>query len=185
LVDANVSPPGAPSHVDEAIRSIVDLQAEHEENATTLERGAAWVTDHLSRAWFLCALSIAVVGWVGCNLLVSSLDRRPIDPPPFPWLEAAVSLLSLYMVTLVLITQRRDERLARRQALLALEMSLLNEQKSAKVIELLEELRRDSPIMQDRVDHRAAAMSEPADPRTMLDAISNVHESLRDDAAQR
>jgi len=70
----------------------------------------------------------------------------------------------------VLITQRREQQFAGRQALLALEMAMLNEQKAAKIIELLEEFRRDSPI-RDRSDARADAISVPADPRSVLDAI--------------
>ena len=59
-----------------------------------------------------------------------------------------------------------------------MELAILGEQKSAKIIELLEEMRRDDPSLRNRVDHEAAAMSMPADPQAVLDAIKDSHEEL-------
>ena len=53
----------------------------------------------------------------------------------------------------------------------------MTEQKSAKVIELLEELRRDHPQIVDRIDHQADAMATPADPGAVLDAFKETHEA--------
>jgi uncharacterized membrane protein len=117
-------------------------------------------------------LTLLVVGWIGFNLGAILYGYRPVDPPPFAGLQSAYSHASLYFVVFVLITQRREQQFAGRQALLALEMAMLNEQKAAKIIELLEEFRRDSPI-RDRSDARADAMSVPADPRSVLDAIDS------------
>ena len=57
--------------------------------------------------------------------------------------------------------------------MLALDLAILSEQKSAKIIGLLEEFRRDSPEIHDRVDHEAEAMAQPANPQSMLDAIKD------------
>jgi uncharacterized membrane protein len=111
-----------------------------------------------------------VIGWAGFNLCADRYGYDPVDPPPFAWLESACSLASLYLVVFVLVTQRREEQFAGRQALVALEMALLTEQKAAKIIELLEEFRRDSPI-RDRPDALADAMAVPANPRSVLNAI--------------
>jgi hypothetical protein len=48
---------------------------------------------------------------------------------------------------------------------------MLIDPKLSKVIELLEEGRRDNPSIADRVDDEAAAMSVPSDARAVLDAI--------------
>jgi hypothetical protein len=42
------------------------------------------------------------------------------------------------------------------------------------VIELLEEFRRDSPLIHNRVDRQADSMAQPADPQQMLDAIKEI-----------
>ena len=56
-----------------------------------------------------------------------------------------------------------------------MELAILGEQKTAKVIELLEEMRRDNPNLRNRVDHEAAAMAIPADPQTVFEAIKSSH----------
>jgi len=105
----------------------------------------------------------------------TALGYRPIDSPPFSWLADAVSLLSLYMVVLILATQRREDQLAQHRELLILELAILSEQKTAKVIQLLEEVRRDSPLLRSRVDQEAQAMAQPADPQSVLDVIKEAH----------
>ena len=75
----------------------------------------------------------------------------------------------------ILSTQRRDDELASHRDQLTLELAILSDRKVAKVIELLEELRRDDPSLRKRVDHAAVEMSASADPQTVLDAIKVSH----------
>jgi uncharacterized membrane protein len=69
---------------------------------------------------------------------------------------------------LILTTQRRDDQLASYRAQLTIELAILSEQKSAKIISLLEEQRRDHPHLENRADNEAAAMAEAADPQAVL-----------------
>ena len=82
-----------------------------------------------------------------------------------------MTLASLFLVILVLAAQKHEDELDQKRELLTLELAILGEQKAAKMIRLLEELRRDSPQIHDRRDHEAEAMAQPADPQTVLDAI--------------
>ena len=86
-------------------------------------------------------------------------------------LQGALGLLALYVTVLILTTQRREDQLAGYREQLTLELAILGEQKSAKIIALLEEMRRDSPHLQNRVDEEAEAMAVAADPQAVLDAI--------------
>jgi uncharacterized membrane protein len=79
------------------------------------------------------------------------------------------------MVVLILVTQQREDQLAQHREHLILELALLGEQKTAKVIELLEESRRDNPLIRNRVDQEAEDMAQPADPQEVLDAIKEIH----------
>ena len=79
------------------------------------------------------------------------------------------------MVILILATQQREYQLAQLREQLTLELAILSEQKTAKVIQLLEESRRDNPLIRDRVDQEAEAMAQPADPQSVLDAIKEIH----------
>ena len=101
------------------------------------------------------------------------LGHRSWDAPPFSMLQGAVSLVALYTTILILATQRHEDEMALHREQLTLQLSLLSEQKSAKIIQLLEEMRRDSPYIADRYDREAADMAHPADPRSVLNAITD------------
>jgi uncharacterized membrane protein len=163
-----------PPHIETAIQSITQIQVAHQNNATTVQRLFASFTSLLTKAWFVGVLTAGIVGWVGWNLLPITMSHA-FDPPPFAWLEILLSLASLYMVVLIYSTQTRDDQLSQLREQLILELALLNEQKTAKVIELLEEFRRDIPIVDNRVDDQAEAMAEPADPERVLAAIKETH----------
>ncbi len=91
---------------------------------------------------------------------------------------SGLGLVALYMTTLILTTQRRADQLASRREQMTLELSLLSERKTAKIVELLEELRRDSPDVKDRIDDEAKAMATPVDTRAVRDAIGGINEEV-------
>jgi uncharacterized membrane protein len=86
-------------------------------------------------------------------------------------MSAAVSTIGLYLAAMILITQRHDDELATRREQLTLELAILSEQKSAKIIALLQEFRRNDPNQGDHRDKMAEALAQPADPQVVLDAI--------------
>ena len=108
------------------------------------------------------------------NIVWGFLGGAPVDPPPFFWLQGAISMISLYVVALVLSTSRREDRLATTREQLNLELAILNDQKIAKIIALLEESRIDNPAIPDRVDPEAQDMAKPSDPHEVLAAIKDV-----------
>jgi uncharacterized membrane protein len=171
MSDTNVPLPPLPAHIEATIRLITRLRAEHHQNATSVQRAIDGMTAFIGRPRFLGVLAVAVTSWISLNLLAGALGYRPIDPPPFSGLEGAVSVASLFMVVLILATQRREDQLAQLREQLNLELAILSEQKTAKVIELLEESRRDNPLIHNRVDQEADIMAKPADPKTVLEAI--------------
>jgi len=54
-----------------------------------------------------------------------------------------------------------------------LQVNLLTEQKVTKLIHLLEELRRDLPMVKDRHDPEAAALQQRTDTEQVLVALEN------------
>ena len=167
-------------HVEETIEAIERLQAEHRADSTAHQRAVDRITSFLDQPRFLAVLTIFILGWLCLNILVAALGFAPFDPPPFPWLSVAASLASLYLVVLLLTTQKRDDRLMQRRELLSLELAILSEQKTAKVIALLEELRRDSPLIHNRVDEQADRMAEPANPQSVIDATKEASREARE-----
>jgi len=170
--------PILPAHIDETVRAIARLHAEHYLQSHPLQRTVNRLTALVGRPGFVGLLTVAVFGWMLANLGAAWFGLEPADPPPFAWLQGVVGLMALYMTALILATQRHEDQLAGHREQLTLELAILGEQKSAKIIELLEEMRRDDPSLRNRVDHEAVAMSLPADPQAVLDAIKDSHEEI-------
>ncbi len=125
----------------------------------------------IGRPRFIAGLTVVIALWIAVNSLVPATGGTAWDAPPFVWLQGCLGLLALYVTVLILTTQRREDQLAGYREQLTLELAILAEQKSAKIIALLEEMRRDSSTLHNRVDDQAAAMAIPADPQAVLDAI--------------
>ena len=177
MSDSQVRPAELPSHIEDTIRSIAKMHAAHRDGATRYERFISGTMAQMGGARFIGALLLAVSAWIGVNLLCIALGRPPFDPPPFSWLEGAISLLSLLLVAAVVAEQRREDQIGRQREVLTLQLAILSEQKTAKVIALLEEFRRDSPQIHNRVDNEADELSQSASPQTVLDAINQSGES--------
>lgn len=167
-----------PAHVEDTVQAVARFHAKHEADATTLQRLIERLTRRAGRPAFLALLSFLVLGWIAFNVGMIAAGRPPLDEPPFFWLQGALTLTALYMTVLILTTQRREDKLAGLRDQLTLELSILSEQKSAKIIGLLEELRRDDPNISDRPDEHADALSRPADPNAVLDALKDTQEPV-------
>jgi uncharacterized membrane protein len=159
------------THLEDTFQAIARVRAEHNRKATLLERIVDKLTGRAGRPGFVVLLTLIIVSWIGLNSFLLLLGKKPIDEPPFFWMQGAVSLAALYTTVLILATQQRENELASHHEHLTLELAILSEQKTAKIISLLEELRVDHPDIHDRIDDEAAAMSAPTDPQSVLETI--------------
>jgi hypothetical protein len=79
----------------------------------------------------------------------------------------------------VLIKQNRLARIEKQRAHLDLQLNLLTEQKTTKLIDP-EELRNDLSMVKNRHDPASAALQKPTDPHMVLAALDEQHETKRD-----
>jgi uncharacterized membrane protein len=133
------------------------------------------VTAFVGQPGFAAGLGLVVAGWIAANLAGGRLGGA-VDPPPFAWLQGAATTMALFVAVLILTTQRRENLLAGQREQLILELSVLNEQKVSKIIELIEEVRRDNPAIRDRIDAQADAMSTPQDSLAVMGAIKDAQD---------
>ncbi|HEY1536459.1 MAG TPA: DUF1003 domain-containing protein [Polyangiaceae bacterium] len=84
----------------------------------------------------------------------------PFDPSPFFFLQGAIAFYAAIMATMILVTQNRQRKDEERNAHLELQVNLLAEQRTGKIVALLEELQRDLPNVRDRVDPVADALQK-------------------------
>lgn len=175
--------PGAhlPTHVQEAIQAIAAMHASHRNQASWLDRFIDRLTAAVAKASFLIGVAVGMVVWALFNSAAPRFGLAAFDAPPFPTLSLGVSCIELLIAVLILSSQRRADRLANLREQMTLETVLLNTQKASKLIELMEELRRDSPDVKDRVDVEAMEMAGLPDHDTVLDAIQEINENLPSD----
>jgi uncharacterized membrane protein len=160
----------------EVVRNVAALAQVHADDEGSVGRHQRLVerlTAGIASPWALLVVVVAVGGWIALNIVAAGAGVAPIDPPPFQWLQGTATLAALLVTLMVLSTQRRQARRAARRGDLELQVNLLAEQKTAKLIALLEELRRDLPSVRDRVDPVANAMTEAVDPGAVLSVIEN------------
>jgi len=177
-----------PPHVEETVAAIAELHAAHYRDAAASQRFIIFATRTFARPRTLAALAIAIAGWLALNIWLDAHGAPAPDPFPFQLLSMMVSMVALFVTTMVLIAQRHDDELATRREQLALELAVLAERKTAKIIALLDEFRLNDPNQSNRRDHVAEALAQPADPQIVLEAIKAAHEPApareKEDAAQ-
>ncbi len=167
-----------PDHVGETVQTIARLHRAHARAATRVERAFEITMALLGRAATAAILTVLAAVWIGANLL---LGHRAFDAPPFPLLAASLTLFAVYMTIVILIVERRAQELDNHREQLMLELALLSDQKTAKLIALIEELRRDDPLIRNRPDHQAEEYTKTVSAETVLDAIHEVHEQMPED----
>jgi uncharacterized membrane protein len=174
-----------PSSVSENIGTIADFYARHEEHVTTTQRVVEKVALFLGSPVYVASNIVFIVGWIGVNMLMEDFGWKQIDEPPFFWLQGLIGLNAFIISTTVLIRQNRMSRLADHHAHLDLQVNLLTEEKTSKIIELLDALRRDLPNVSDKVDKEAQELAKPADPKAVLQAIEREEDEPYGESGQR
>ncbi|HEV7986371.1 MAG TPA: DUF1003 domain-containing protein [Steroidobacteraceae bacterium] len=160
-----------PEHISQNIDSIIAFhrreQVKLSDAQRSVERLAAW----LGRPRYLASAAIVAMVWLLYNTLAPRLHLPQFDRPPFPWLQGLFSLGAFFTTTVVLISQNRQARFETQRLNLDLQVNLMTEQKTTKLIHLIEELRHDLPMVHDRHDPVAAAMQTPTDTARVLEAL--------------
>jgi uncharacterized membrane protein len=167
---------GVPHHVSHTVATIAQLHARAEEDVTRHQRSVEAVAAHLGKPRALYIITVAAMAWVVLNVGLSAFGRSALDPPPFSWLQGFASLGALLMATTVLASQNRQRKISDERAQLDLQVNLLSEQKLAKLIGLVEELRRDMPNVRNRTDSLADAMTQAVDPHAVVTALQETIE---------
>lgn len=166
-----------PSSVSENIETIGDFYTRHEQRASRSQTIIEKISLFFGSAAYVAGMVAFVVCWIVASILAPDYGWTPFDPPPFFWLQGIVALNAFIITTTVLIRQNRMGQLAEHHAHLDLQVNLLTETKCSKIIDMLEELRRDLPNVKDKIDPEAEEMKTPADPGAVLSAIESEHRS--------
>jgi uncharacterized membrane protein len=165
-----------PHHVTRSVETLATIHVQAHRKVGRHQRAVEVLTATIGRPQTVYVITAIVAGWVAYNVLAPLLSHGGwprLDAPPFFWLQGALCAASLLVTTMVLTTQNRQTRHTEQHAQLDLQVNLLAEQKIAKIVDLLEELRRDMPAVRNRVDPLADAMMEAVDPHAVMSALED------------
>jgi uncharacterized membrane protein len=168
-----------PEHVGQKIQTIAELFAKTERRVGRHQLAIERLTEVFGQPLTAYVLACTVAAWTLGNTLAPRFGLPAGDPPPFLLLQSATCVAALLMTVAILTTQNRVARLAQQRAHLDLQVNLIAEEKIAKLVALIEDLRRDLPSVKDRRDSLADAMTEAVD----LDAVASELDSIEDEAA--
>ena len=167
-----------PDHVETSVRASASLHAEHVASEGRLERLTSRVTATIGQPRAVVVVPSFVCLWVLVSLGLQHFGIVTLDPAPFAWLQLTLAIAAVVMTVVILASQRRSQILASRREQLMLQLAFSSDHKVAKIIALLEELRRDDPTIENRSDREAAAMAQTSDPQKVVDAIEEAHEHI-------
>jgi uncharacterized membrane protein len=170
-------------HIDQNIETMAALQRRERETISTSQRLVERMSRFIGRPAYLLGLLLFVVGWVVANA-GRPFGMAAFDPPPFELLDGILTFSALVTATIVLIAQNRQTKREQQHRHLDLQVGLLTEQKVTKLIHLVEELRRDLPMVKDREDPQATALQEASDTAAMISAIDQGGLTDHDEARQ-
>jgi uncharacterized membrane protein len=164
-----------PEHAIKNVETIYNHQAQHQLNSKPHHRVLDKIGDFFGKPQFLYGQVVFFAVWIGC----SSLADHKIIPKNFPLFDLhfhGLEIASLLTTTGVLVYQRREEQLNQERSQLGLQVNLVTEQKIAKLISLVEELRVDLPNVKNRHDAEAEIMQQATDPQAILEVIQQIAE---------
>ena len=162
---------GEPAQIQENISAVLDFYQREDERISLSQRLVEQISSYVAKPAFLFFILTCVSLWIVVNLAAEHIGITQFDPAPFFWLQGIIGLSGLLTATVVLSKQDRLAKLADRREHLDLKVALLTEQKVAKLIDLLEELRRDSPNVKNRHDAEAAVLQQAMNPEQVLAAL--------------
>lgn len=157
--------------ISQNIEAILKFYTREDQKISHSQRVLERISLFIGQPVFVGAILLFVVLWTISNIVLHQLGLTAFDPPPFFWLQGIVGLGALLIMTVVLTKQNRLAKLEEQRAHLDLKVTLLTEQKAAKLIDLLEELRRDLPNVKNRHDPEAVALQQSMSPDLVLAAL--------------
>lgn len=170
LSSVAADPELVPDAVLKNIETIIELETRHEYSLPLHQRIIEKIAASFGQPWFLYFQLIFFASWwFGSELINERLLQWHI--PRFNVYEQGLDVASLLIATGVLIYQARQEKVAEERSHLTLQLNLLTEQKIAKLIALVEELRIDLPNVRNRHDSEASEMQKTTDPQIVLNAL--------------
>lgn len=174
-----------PQQVLDNIESVIGFEAKQDSEAPFHEKLLHDLAAIFATSQFLYIQIAFFTVWI---VLSHSLpgDTLPLGIPKYDLPNEFLDTAALLITTGVLVRQSKQEKLAEQRSHLMLQINLLTEQKVAKIISLLEEMRTELPDLENRYDWEADVMQQATDPQVVLNILQeNLNSTLESEAQER
>ena len=168
-----------PDQISQNIEAVLDFYSREYQKISRSQRILERMSRFLGQPIFLGIILFFVAFWILANVALRQFGMAAFDPEPYFWLQGVVGLGALLTATVVLSKQNRLTKLEEQRAHLDLKVMLLTEQKTAKLINLLEELRRDLPNVRNRHDPEAAELQQSMNPELVRGTLNERSERTK------
>lgn len=162
--------------ISQNIEAVLEFYKREEQKVSHWQLILERISLFIGQPVFIGFILLFVAFWMLANIVLRQFGMAEFDPAPFFWLQGIVGLGALLTTIVILTKQNRLSKLEERRAHLDLKVTLLTEQKAAKLIDLLEELRRDLPNVRNHIDPEAAALQQSMNPDLVLAALDECSE---------
>jgi uncharacterized membrane protein len=166
-----------PDQVIKNVEAISQHEERHQKNTAADWRILIKVTAIFRHPQFLYFQVIFFTIWQTYSHFANQ-NALPKFFPTLDFKDQWLTIAGLLISTGVLIYQAHQEQLSEERSHLMLQLNLLTEQKIAKLISLVEELRVDLPDVIDRDDLEAEIMKQATDPGAILGVLQQNLEHL-------
>jgi uncharacterized membrane protein len=170
-----------PNLADAIERNIIiveDLRRQALSSRTTQERIADAITDFAGSMAFVYLHGLWFALWIAANLKLLP-GVHPFDPFPFGLLTMIVSLEAIFLSTFVLVSQNRMGKQADQRADLDLQINLLDEHETTRILRLVDAIAKKMGIEEER-DYELEQLKEPVAPDVVLQEIESRHAEEED-----
>ena len=165
---------GADVRIDQNIEAILEFYVREELKISHSQRLLERVSGLIGQPLFVGLVLLFVGLWIGVNRVLVHFGMAEFDAPPFHWLQGILGLGAVLIAIVVVGKQNRLGGVEAQQSHLDLKVNLLTEQKVAKLIDLIEELRRDLPNVKNRYDPDISILNKSMDPVSVLAALDEL-----------
>lgn len=161
---SNGSPKGGAPNTRRNVSAIIAMERAAIASRTTAERFSDAIASNAGRMWFVVAHAIWFSLWIIINT-----GKLPgitaFDPYPYQFLTLVVSLEAIFLALFILMSQNRANKQADSRSHLDLQINMLAEQESTKMLQMLQSLceHHKLPIAKDPEVEVLKRPTQPAD----------------------
>jgi uncharacterized membrane protein len=160
------------SFVDANIDAIIGAEQTVHRARSPSEVVYGWVGGFIGTLTFVVVQVLCVVLWVAINAgLATSI--RPFDLFPFPILSLILTLEALLVAAFVLMKQNSMSKLADRRSHLDLQINLMTERETTKIIRMLLEIGERLDIQHKVLDEESRQLSRLLVIETLIETMKN------------